>query len=129
MVLGVEVLEGGEEAVRDIVLGVQLDSALDGGISDHVAVSEVLGQDASTGLLLLGDLVGVAVGVLGGVSSIIVDILAGAGNLEVVGAELGVVEEKSSLLGRLLLKSDVGRLGLALSGDLEISDLAASGRG
>lgn len=127
MVLCVEVLEGGEEAVRDVVLAVKLNSTLDGSVTDHVAVGEVLGQDTSAGLLLLGDLIGVAVGVLGGVSGIIVDILAG--DLEVVRAELGVVEEKGSLLGRLLLKIDIGRLGLALGGDLEISDLAASGRG
>jgi hypothetical protein len=39
----------------------------------------------------LCDLVGVAVRILSGVGGIIIDIGAGAGDLEVVGAELGVV--------------------------------------
>lgn len=91
MVLLVEVLKGGQEAVGDVVLVVELKTALDGGVSDHVAVGEVLGQDAGTGLLLLRDLVGVAVRIVSGVGDIIIDIGAGAGDLEVVGAELGVV--------------------------------------
>lgn len=62
--LAVEALEGVQEAAGDTVLGVKLDGALEGGIANDVAVGEVLGEDAGTRLLLLGDLIGVALGVL-----------------------------------------------------------------
>jgi hypothetical protein len=49
----------------------------------------------------------------------------GAGDLKVVGAELGVVEKESGLLGSLLLEDDLSGLGLTLLGDLDIRDLSA----
>lgn len=124
MVLLVEALEGGEEATGDVVNGIKIESALDGGISYDVTVGEVLSQDASAGLLLLGDLVGVAVSVLGG-GNIVVVVGTGTGDLKVVGAELGVVEKESSLLGSLLVEDDLGSLGLTFLGDLDIRDLSA----
>lgn len=42
MVLAVETLEGGEETVRDTVLGVELDAALNGGVTHDVALGKVL---------------------------------------------------------------------------------------
>jgi hypothetical protein len=42
----------------------------------------------------------------------------------VLGAELGVVEQKSGLLCGLLLERHLGLLGLALGGDLDVGDLA-----
>jgi hypothetical protein len=124
VVLLVKTLEGGEEAAGDVVNSIEIESALDGGISYDVTVGEVLSQDASAGLLLLGDLVGVAVSVLGG-GDIVVVVGTGAGDLKVVGAELGVVEEESGLLGSLLLEDDLSGLGLTLLGDLDIRDLSA----
>jgi hypothetical protein len=124
VVLLVETLEGGEKAVGDAVGGVEVKSALDGGITYNVAVGEVLSQDTGAGLLLLSDLVGVAVSVLGS-GDIVFAIGASAGDLKMVVSELSVVEEESSLLGSLLLEDDFCGLGLTLLGDLDIRDLAA----
>lgn len=124
VVLLVEALEGGEEAAGDVVNGIKIESALDGGISYDVTVGEVLSQDASAGLLLLGDLVGVAVNVLGR-GDIVIVVGTGAGDLKVVGAKLGVVEKESSLLGSLLVEDDLSGLGLTFLGDLDIRNLSA----
>lgn len=123
VVLLVETLESREEAVGDAVGGIEVESALDGSVAYDVTVSEVLSQDTGAGLLLLGDLVGVAISVLGS-GDIVVAIGGGAGDLQVVGAELGVVEEESSLLGSLLLEDDLCGLGLTLLSDLEVGDLS-----
>ena len=123
VVLLVETLEGREEAVGDAVLGVEVESTLDGGIAYDVPVGEVLSQDTGAGLLLLGNLVGVAVSVLGN-RNIIFAIAAGAGDLKMVVSELSVVEEESGLLGSLLLEDDLCGLGLTLLDDLDIRDLA-----
>jgi hypothetical protein len=124
MVLLVETLEGREEAVGDAVLGIEVESTLDGGITYDVAVGEVLSQDTCAGLLLLSDLVGVAVSVLGS-GDIVFAIGASAGDLKMVVSELSVVEEESGLLGSLLFEDDLCGLGLTLLGDLDIRDLAA----
>lgn len=124
VVLLVETLEGGEEAVGDAVGGIEVKSALDGGVTYDVAVGEVLSEDAGAGLLLLSDLVRVAISVLG-CRDIVFAIGGGAGDLKVVCAELGVVEEESSLLGGLLLEDDLCGLCLAVLRDLEILDLSA----
>jgi hypothetical protein len=127
VVLLVETLEGREEAVGNIVSGIEVESTLDGGITYDITVGEILSQNTGAGLLLLGDLIGVSVSVLSGRVDIVFAVSAGAGDLKMVGTELGVVEEKSSLLGSLLLEDDFGSLGLALLGDLEISDLSTEG--
>ena len=106
------------------MLGVELDTLLEGGITNDVSVSQVLGENASAGLLLLRDLVRVAVGVLGE-RSILGRILAGRSDRNVVLAELGVVQQQSRLLRGLLLEGDVGGLGLTLGGDLDVGNLAA----
>lgn len=128
VVLLVETLEGREEAVGDVVSGIEVEGTLDGGVAYDITVGKVLGQDAGAGLLLLGDLIGVAVSVLGGLVDIVFAVSTSAGDLKMVGTELGVVEEKSSLLGSLLLEDNLSGLGLALLGDLEISDLTTGGR-
>lgn len=87
-------------------------------------MSKVLGQDTSTGLLLLGDLIGVALGVLGEVGAVVLGATSGTGNRNVVWSQLSVVEQKSCLGSSLLLENDGSRLGFTLSGDFEISDLA-----
>lgn len=44
------------------MLVVELDGALEGIVGDDVAVSEVLGDDAGAGFVLLGNVVGVCAG-------------------------------------------------------------------
>ena len=124
VVLGVELLEGVEEAAGDAVLGVELESALDGGVANHVALGEVLCEDAGARLVLLGDLVAVAGGLCKVGAVVVAGVGAGAGDGDVVGAELGVVEEEGGLHGRLLFKGDVGILGLSLGCYLDISNFA-----
>lgn len=125
VVLLVDVLDGAEEAVGHVVLGVQLDGAFDGGVANDVSVSEILGEDASAGLLLLRDVVRVAVH-LGVVVALIICGAAGAGDGDVVRSKLGVVEEEGRLHGRFLLKGDVGGLGVALGSDFEVGNLATA---
>ena len=124
VVLLVEVLEGAKEAVGDAVLVIELEGALDRSITDDVAVGEVLGQNARTGLLLLRDIVRVAVLISLIVSAVVVGIATGTGDRELVGTKLSVVQEKSGLLGSFLLKGNLGGLGLAFGSDLEIGDLS-----
>lgn len=126
VVLLVEVLEGAEEAARDAVLGVKLDGALESGISDDVALGEVLGQDARAGLLLLSDLVGITVRVVLEVGAVVAGVAAGTGNGNVGGAKLSVIQQEGSLSSSLLLEGDGGILGLAGGGDLNVCDLAAA---
>lgn len=104
---------------------VKLDGPLDGGITDNVAVSEVLGDNSCAGLLLLGDLVRVPVSVSGGVLSIGRGRAARRLDGDVVGAELGVVQEEGSLGRCLLLECDARGLSLALCLDVEAGNLAA----
>ena len=101
---------------------IELDGTLDSRITDDVSVSEVLSEDTSTGLLLLCDLIGVTLGIL---SVVVISVLAaGAGDGELVGTELGVVEEKSGLCGRGLLEGDLGDLDGAFGVDLDVRDLS-----
>lgn len=123
VVLLVQVLDGAQEAGRDVVLGVKLDGMLDGGIANDVAVSEVLSQDTGTGLLFLCNVVRLALRV-GGTTAGNLFVGMGAGDGDVVGAKLSVVEQQSSLHSSLLLKGDVCALGLALSGELDVGNLA-----
>lgn len=124
LVLLVQVLESAKETRRDAVLLVQLDGALDRGVTDHVAVCQILGQDASAGLHLLRDLV-VGVALSSKVGAVILRVAGGAGHGDVVGAELCVVEQESCLHGRLLLKGHFCAFRLALGGDFDIGDFAA----
>ena len=125
VVLGVEALKRRHKAARDAVLLVELEGALDGGIADDVALGEVLGEDAGARFLLLGDLVAGTVAALVEVRALVAGVAGSAGDGDVVGTELGVVEEEGRLCGSILLKGHVGRLGLALLSDLEVGNLAA----
>ncbi len=95
------------------MLRVQIDSILNSLVSNNISLCKVLSDDAGSWLLLLCDLVGVALGVTGDVVVIIVGSIAGAGDLDLGGAELGVVEEESCLCGGGLLESHGCVLGLA----------------
>lgn len=78
------------EAVGDAVLIVKGDGALNGVITDGVALCEVLGDDARSGFVLLREVVRVAGCVVGVGSGEVTD--AGcAGDLNLGAAELGVV--------------------------------------
>lgn len=119
MVAAVELSELVEEAGGYTVLVVQVDSALDGGIADDVAVREILGDDARPGLLLLCDLVGVAVGDGRG-AVILRRSTSRGGDGDVRGAQLCVVQEKGSLGSGVLLccreGGDVSKTGFLQAG-------------
>lgn len=51
---------------------------------------------------------------------------AGTDDVEVVGAELGVVEEKGRLHGGFLFKGDFSLFVAIIMGDFEVRDLAAA---
>ena len=114
------------------MLVVELNGALQSGIANNVAVGQVLGENASAGLLLLGQLVRVALMGRDGSSASNsagrgrLVVLVGAGDSNVVGAELGVVQKQGSLGSSILLERDGGRLGLALGGNLDIRNLATA---
>lgn len=107
------------------MLLVQLDGALERYVANDVAVRQVLGKDARAGLHLLGNFV-VIVALSSEVRAIVFRIAGGAGDCDVVGAELCVVEEESRLHGSLLFESDFCALRLALGGDFDIGDFAAA---
>lgn len=121
LVLRVKVVKGLEELVGNAVLLVEIQGALGSLVTDNVAVGEILGDDAGAWLLLLGDLVGVLLGL--GWLVLLCSLGAGDGNLGA--AELGVVEEEGGLGRRLLLEGYRGILRLAGWGDLDLGDLSA----
>lgn len=127
VVLGIEVLKGGEEAVGDAVLVVKVDGSLDGLVSYDVAMGHVLGDDAGSRLLLLRDLVAVSLGVLGEVASVVVVAAAGRSDLDVAGSELRVVEKEGRLGRGLLLECDGGTLGLLGGTEFDGADLTTGG--
>lgn len=65
MVLGVEVLDGGQEFIGNTVLGVEVNCLLDGSVTNDVSVGEILGYNTAARLLLLCDLIAVSVLVVG----------------------------------------------------------------
>lgn len=113
VVLSIQVGEGREETLRDAVLVVEVDSLLDAGVTNNVAMSKVLSNNSASWLLFLGDLIGIALSVLGVVASIILIGSRSASNLDLCRTELGVVQEKSCLRGSLLLESYSSILGFA----------------
>jgi hypothetical protein len=128
LVLGIELLESGGEASADTVLLVKGKSALNGLVADGVAVGKVLCNNARAGLVVLTKVFGVLFGSLfigsGQLSTGQLIERSGGGDVDLVGTELSVVEEESSLGGRLLLEGDrsglcaVGRVGLGGDGDV-----------
>lgn len=112
LVLGIELLEGGGEASADTVLLVKGESALNSLVADGVAVGKVLGNNARAGLVLLRNVVfgGVLLVGSGQLSTRKLVERGNGGDVDLVGTELGVVKEESSLGCRLLLESDRSRL-------------------
>lgn len=112
LVLAVESLQGVGEAAADTVLVVKGNCSLDGLIADDVAVCEVLGDDAGTGLIFLVD-VTVSSWLIGRANRLATgNLVEGScgGNVDLSGAKLCVVQEKSSLCSCLLFKGDGSRL-------------------
>lgn len=83
----------GKDAWTDL-LSVSLNSPLDDSVRKDVSVSQVLGNNASLGLILLGDVVIVAGRGRGGGEGL-------GGDVEMSAVEGALVEEESSLGGRL----------------------------
>ena len=106
------------------MLLVQIDGTLSGLIGDNVAMSQILGNDARTWLLLLGDLIAIAFSLCSIMASIVLVRASSAGDLDVSGAKLGVVEEEGGLGRGFLFEGYGGILGLTGGLDLDIGNLA-----
>ena len=125
MVLLVEAGEGVDEAVGDTMFLVELNSTLDGLITDNVAVGKIFCNNAASGLLFLGDLIAVTLSLVLVVAPIILVAASGTGDLNLSGTKLGIVEEEGSLSSGFLFEG-YGRILSGLSfGDFETGDLAA----
>lgn len=94
------------------MLLVESESALNGFVADGVAVGEVLGNNARAGLVFLRDVVFGGVLFIGSrqLSTRKLVERGNGGDVDLVGTELGVVKEESSLGCRLLLEGDRSRL-------------------
>lgn len=132
LVLAIELLESLGEAAGDTVLLVKGESLLDSLIGENVAVGKVFCEDAAPGLVLLCEIFGgVTLGVTSGLAWCDLLKVRRGGNVDLVGAELGVVEEESGLSGSLLFEAHGVRLGglvLGVGGDLKVGDLATDWR-
>lgn len=100
---------------------------LNSSVTYDIAVREILGEDATAGFLLLGDVVGIPIGV-GGVRVVLLGLAVCGGDGDLRRAELGVIEEQGRLGSRRLLKSHGGILSsVGGRGDLDVGDLATVG--
>jgi len=126
MVLLVETSDGVDESVGYAMLVIQIDGLLNGLVTNHVAVSKVLSDDARARLVLLCNLIGVTIGIRSVVT--VIGVCRCAGNLNLSGTKLCVIEEESSLRSSLLFECDGSTLGGVASWDkLELGDLATEG--
>lgn len=94
-------------------------------ITDHVTVRKILGNDTRSWLLLLCNVVIVSGSIAGIVTAVILVRSWCAGNLDLCGTELGVIEEECSLGCSLLLECYNRRLGLAGGVNFDLWDLSA----
>lgn len=124
MILGVELGESLDEAAAYTMLLVEFDGTLNGLITDSVSVGKVFSNDTAAGLLLLGDLIAVSLGFVLVVASIVIVATSGAGDLNLSGTELCVVEEEGSLGSGFLLEGYSGILSGLGFGDIEAGDLS-----
>ena len=122
LVFSIKLLKSLHEAARNAVLLVEVNSTLNSGIANHIAVSEILGNDARAGLFFLCDLIGVTFGVI----CVALTLFRGVvrGDTDLGGAELCVVEEESSLSSSWLFEGDGSFLGLASFLDVDVGNLA-----
>lgn len=129
LVLRVEILQGFGEALAHTVLLVHLDGTLHDIVAEDVAVGEVFGDDACAWLFLLRDIFLMFLARAGALAAGHLLQRSCRGDMDLTGAELGVVQEEGGLRRRLFLERD--RCGLArtafaaLWGHREALDLAA----
>ena len=95
------------------MLVVQRDGALKGGVAEDVAVGEILGYDPGSGLVFLRDVVAFA-GFFFVIGACEFGDTGCAGDGDLGGAELGVVEEEGGFCGpgRWLVCNDSGEEGM-----------------
>jgi len=126
MIFLVQVGEGRQEAVGDTMLAVKVDGPLESLIAENITVGNVLCSNTGSWLLLLGELIAVSLSILS-VMLLVVGGTMGAGDLDVGGTKLGVVEEKGGLSSSFLLEGDRGTLRLARRSDIDGADLTTEG--
>ena len=106
------------------MLLIQINGTLSCLIANDIAVCEILSNDTGSRFLFLGDLIAITLSLCGIVAAIILVGAGGGGDLDMSGAELGVVKEQSSLCGSLLFEGYCSILSLAGRLDLNAGDLA-----
>lgn len=73
------------------MLLVEINGTLDGLVSKDIAMGKIFSDDSASWLLLLGDLIGVTLGILCEMASIIVGAARGRCDLDLGGAKFRVV--------------------------------------
>jgi hypothetical protein len=114
------------EAGRYSMLLIEINGTLDGLVSKNVTMGKIFSNNAASWLLLLSELVGVTLGVLCEVTSIIVSAARGRCDMDFGGTKLCVVQEEGSLGGSFLFEGYCRILSLPGRSDLEGSNLAAA---
>lgn len=113
------------------MLLVEGESLLDSLVREDVAVGKVFCEDAASGLVLLCEIFGrVTLGVTSGLARSNLLKVGRGGDVDLVGAELSVVEEESGLSGSLFFEAHGVRLGgliLGVRGDGKVGNLATDG--
>ena len=100
---------------------------LDGGVADHVAMGQVIGQNTNLRFLLMVAFVCIAIKAAG-MGSTIVGLTVSGGHDNLRGVKLRVVQELGCLGRRLLLKGYCSILGSVVGwGNLDVGNLAAIG--
>lgn len=127
MVFRVDVGQSLNKAVGYSVLLIELDGTLDGLVANNITVGKIFGDNAAAWFLFLGDLVAVALSLLFVMTSIIFATASGAGDVNLCGTKLSVIEEQGSLSRGFLLESYGGILSRLSFGDVKAGNLAAAG--
>jgi hypothetical protein len=122
----VQASNSGGEAGGHSMLLIEINGTLDGLVSKNVTVGKIFGDNAASWLLLLSELVGVTLGVLCEVASIIINAARGRCDLDFGGTKLCVVQEEGSLGGGFLFEGYGRILSLPSRSDLEGSNLTAA---
>lgn len=106
---------------------VKVYGALNSSVTDDIPMRKILGEDATARFLLLGDVVGIAIGVCC-VRGTFIGFAVRGGDDDLRRAELGVIEKQGCLGSRLLLESHGGILSSVRGrGNLDVGDLSAVG--
>ena len=119
----IKLLKSLHKAARNAVFLIEVNSTLNGGIANYVAVSKILGNDARAGLFFLCDLIGVTLGIMHVVLTLFGSVVRG--DIDLGGAELCMVEEESSFSRSWFFEGDDSFLGLPSFFDIDGGNLAA----